>query len=436
MKTTTWMILIAALLCCLPSDAGAWGEPHKAITQAALAALPPSERAQFGAETDPLGTRYCVIPDEVFKGPEIARYAMMDSRPGVTYLVNLHLPAQEPENYEILRYFMGKAVSALQSGNVADAARYSGTLSHAIEDWSCPAHVVPGDNMFTLFQQFLPPPKKMRHTLLHGPVEYGKLKVSISGHKPVLLGATVDEAAFNLLHRVNAATIYARSQTIPIIQALYAGNSNAVAAAQLKAATRGATIVADALHTLLSISSQQFDTRALASLQTVDLSTCWPLEATNLFFAQSTFFSRPYWGHAQMGGVLEGGTNAVPIKLCVEDKGREVVKKFDTGIGVGTRCSLTYLVPPGVYERFTVTAGLHADLGVKGGVEFTVFGDDKKLASVVLAGGQPAHRFDCDLAGVTRLQLVTTARGGDAKYNYAVWAEPRLLKPKTPPPKR
>ena len=132
-----------------------------------------------------------------------------------------------------------------------------------------------------------------------------------------------------------------------------------------------------------------------------------------------------------MGGVLDG-TNSVPIKLRVEEKGRQVLKTFDTGIGAGTRCALTCLVPPGVYERFTVLAGLHADLGAKGGVEFTVFGDDRKLASVALTGDQPAHRFDCDLAGVTRLQLLTTARGGDAKFNYAVWAEPRLLKPNAP----
>jgi hypothetical protein len=41
---------------------------------------------------------------------------------------------------------------------------------------------------------------------------------------------------------------------------------------------------------------------------------------------------------------------------------------------------------------------------------------------------QPAHRFDCDLAGVTNLQLVATAKGGNPKANYAIWAEPRLVK--------
>ncbi len=416
------------LTCCTPLLAGAWGEPHKAITQAALAALTDAERAQLGAELGPLGTQHCLIPDRVYEGKDVAKYAMMDSRPGVTYLVGLHLPAQQPENYEVLRFFMGKAVAALQAGNVGDAARYAGTVAHALEDWSCPAHVVPGDNMFTLFQQFLPPPDAMQNKLLHSPVEAGKFEVTIGGFKPMLLGATVDEAAFNLLHRLNSATILARAQTIPIIQALYAGDSNAVTAAQLKAATKGATVVADALHTLLCLGTRQPDAGAVAQFNSVDLAQCWPLEATNLFFAQQTFFSKPYWGHAHMGGVLEGGSNAAPIKLRVEENGGVAIKEFANGVGTGTRSSLTYLVPAGVYRQFTVLAGLHPELGAKGGVEFTVFGNEKKLASVALTGDQPAHRFDCDLTGVTNLQLVATAKGGDPKANYAIWAEPRLVK--------
>ncbi len=417
-----------AFACCAPLLVGAWGEPHKAITQAALAALTDAERAQLGAELGPLGTQHCLIPDRVYEGKEVAKYAMMDSHPGVTYLVKLHLPALQPENYETLRFFMGRSVAAFQAGNLGDAARYAGTVAHALEDWSCPAHVVPGDNMFTLFQQFLPPPDALRNKLLHSPIEGGKFDVTIGDFKPTLLGATVDEAAFNLLQRLNAATILARAQTIPIIQALYAGDTNAVTAAQLKAATKGATVVADALHTLLCLGAQQLDAGALAQLNTVDLSKCCPLEATNLFFAQATFFSKPYWGHAHVGGVLEGGSNAVPIKLRVTENGGVVVKDFASGIGTGTRSALTYLVPTGVYRQFTVLAGLHPELGAKGGVEFVIFGNDKKLASVALTGDQPAHRFDCALAGVTNLQLVATAKGGDPKANYAIWAEPRLVK--------
>jgi hypothetical protein len=141
--------------------------------------------------------------------------------------------------------------------------------------------------------------------------------------------------------------------------------------------------------------------------------------------------SSPYWGHAHQGFVLAGGTNVVPLKLCVDENGDVTEKKFASGVstGSGANSTLTYLVPPNVFQRFTVLAGLHPTLGTKGGVEFSVIGNGKPLAKACVAGGQPAYRFACDLSGVTNLQLrVTATPSSDTKSNYAIWAEPRLIK--------
>lgn len=81
-----------------------------------------------------------------------------------------------------------------------------------------------------------------------------------------------------------------------------------------------------------------------------------------------------------------------------------------------------------VYQRFTVLAGLHAGLGDKGRVEFTILGDGKPLASAVVDGSEPAHAFDCDISGISQLQLTAVGRGTDPKSNYAIWAQPRLRK--------
>ncbi|MEY4484075.1 MAG: hypothetical protein RL693_1527, partial [Verrucomicrobiota bacterium] len=43
-----------------------WGEPHLAITKAALDVLPSWQREMLGDEFAPLGSRYCLIPDEVY----------------------------------------------------------------------------------------------------------------------------------------------------------------------------------------------------------------------------------------------------------------------------------------------------------------------------------------------------------------------------------
>lgn len=408
-----------------------WGGPHAAITKAGLEMLPTEQKAILGDEYVRLVSTYCIIPDIIHKDKTLAPFATMYSSPGVVCPANLHLPAQQPENLAILRYFMGKAVAALRDGDISQAAKFTGTLCHAIEDWSCPAHAAPGDNMFTLFQQFLPPPDSMKNKLLHGPIEANKLNVVIANYKPQLLGTTVDEAAFTLLHRVNEGTVLARAQIIPIIQGIYAGDTNAVIAAQMKSATAGARLVADAVHTIIALGTQKEGTGNQALLATVDISPFFPLEAIDLFFAQAKFLTSPYWGHAHHGFVLAGGTNAVPLKLRVDENGVVMAKEFSSGIstGSGAHSSLTYLMPANVFKRFTVFAGLHPELGAKGGAEFSVIGNGKLLEKACVTGDQPAHPFACDLVSVTNLQLLVTAtKGSDAKSNYAIWAEPRLVK--------
>ncbi|MDD4870180.1 MAG: NPCBM/NEW2 domain-containing protein [Kiritimatiellae bacterium] len=419
-------ILLAVLV---PTCSKGWGGPHSAITEAALRTLPDWQKELLGDEFSKLGSRYCSIPDEVFKDKQIAKYAMMDSRPGVVYLVSLHLPASQQENYEQLRYFMDKTVNAFKSSQVGDAARYAGTLAHMLEDWGCPAHSVPGDNMFTLFKQYLPPPSSHQHALLHGPVENGSFTISVDNYCPRQLGNSVDEAAFRLLQRAHEAIINARGQVIPIIQGLYAGDTNAVCTAQQKAATLDATIVADALYTVICLGAQRPDPKAQTALQRFDISSQISLESTNLFRPQAAFFGRPYWGYPQSGVILRDGTNAVPLVLRVEKTNGVEKKQFASGIGTGTRSSLTYLVPPNVYQRFEALVGLHAELGTKGNVVFEVSGNGKSLARIgPVTGDMPAKRVDVPLDGVTNLQLVVTSGGGDGKGNYAIWAEPQLVK--------
>ncbi len=409
----------------MPREVLAWGEAHGSITRAAIKVLPAWQQDLLGKEGARLADYYCVIPDMVGRDKENTKFAMMDSRPGETYLLGLHLPGpQQTENLGTLRYFVGKAVGALKAGKTGDAARYMGTVCHMLEDYGCPAHTVPGDNMFTLLQQFLPPPDRMKGTLLHGPIESGKLDVVIKGYRPRLLGTTADEAAWRLLHRAHEAIINARSTTIPIIQSLYANDTKAVVAGQLKAATMDAKVVADAFYTILCIGAGKFDARERESLHTVGIASFFPLEAVNLYFPQSEFFSSPHWGHAQSGAV----------KLRVEKDGKTVEKQFAEGISAGIGKSLTYQLPAGVYQRFTVLArlypkrGIDAERAAKSRVVFTIDGDGKKLASATLGGDQPAHLFACDITGVARLRLVIGSPVGDAKSNYVYWAEPKLVK--------
>ena len=417
-------ILLLLVLSFLPvMSAWAWGEPHLAITRAALAVLPQWQRERLGAELKPLGDDYCLIPDHVFTDRQNARFAVMESRPTETYLTVLHLPARQPENLETLRYFLGKAVEALRADQMGPAARFMGTVCHQIEDYGSPAHTVPGDNMFTLLRQFLPASEAMQDQLMHGPIENGTFAVSIAGYQPRLLGTTVDEASWRLLHRMHEAILNARGTTIPILRALDAGDADAVTAAQMRAAIFDAQVTADALHTILCLGVQRFEGQS--ALDRVAISTFFPLEAENLYFPQKEFSGAPNWGYARSGVILAQGKKAMPLKLRT-DAGEKI---FGDGISGVMGKSLTFLLPKGVYARFTVLAGLHPELGEKGRVEFKISGDGKVLTSAVVSGTEPARALACDVSDVTELQL-TLASKADPKSAYAIWVEPVLAKAK------
>jgi len=417
----------------LPLDAAlGWSQPHMAITKAALEVLPAWQQKVLGDEMPRLADDYCLIPDHVFTDPDNAKFAIMESKPKEKYLLNLHLPAQQVEDLQTIRYFMGKAVESLRAQNVRDGARYMGTICHQIEDYGSPSHTMPGDNMFTLLGQFLPPTEVMRDQLLHGPVESGSLIVGIRDYKPALLGTTVEEAAWRLMHRIHEGIINARSTTIPIIQALYAEDPKTVEVHQMKAATFDATVVADALYTMLYLGTRSTleleESVEGAALKRTSIGKFFPLEAVSLYYPQAQFFSSPHWGHARSGVVLAEGKRAMPLKLQVNEEGSLKEREFSNGISAGMGRSLTFLLPQGVYSRFKVLAGLHPELGALGKVEFTVSGDGKVLGSAVVSGTDPAHIFECDLSGISQLQLSLSSKGGESKSNYAIWADPILLK--------
>lgn len=422
--------VVAWATCLALPSAWGWGGPHSAMTRAAVGTLPDWQKAVLGEEAARLGAEYCFIPDWIFSHKEFQSYAILASEPGTVYNLKLHLSSPQPVNHEVLRGCLTKVVSNLKAGRVDEAAKFAGTLVHAIEDWGCPAHAVPGDNQFTLMKQFLPPPPGKQYALLHSQIESGNLTVDLGGYSPRLLGTSVDEAAFRLLHRVNGMMVAARAHVIPIIQGLYGGDRERVVRAQTAAATSAGEVVADALYSALCLGQGRFPPDADAVLSTMDLSGLVPLEATNLALPQSSFFSKPYWGRPHEGVILRGGGEPVPLILRVAPDGKDVEeRRFDRGIGLGTRSVLTYLVPDGVFREFSAVVGLHAELGRNGNVAFEVNGDGKLLCRVgPMAGEGPAQAVCVSLAGVSRLQLVTKSAGGDGSGNYAVWGEPRLVK--------
>ena len=294
MRSSPWL---AIFLIMPPLFAFGWRQPHQAITRASLETLPAWQKQLLGKELKVLGDEYCMIPDKVYADKANAGFAAMDSPPQEVYLQVLHLPTVQTEYLEVITFFMNKAVLALQQGRTADAARFMGTICHQIEDYGSPSHTMPRDNQFTLLQQFLPPSDGVKDKLMHGPVENGEFTLSLPDYQPNLLGVSVNEAAWRLMHRVHEGIINARSTTIPILQALYEDDTTKVTKHQMRAAITNAQIVADAMFTILCLGAQKLPQMPASVL----IDTFWPLEAEKLHYPQTQFFQLPLLGVSACG---------------------------------------------------------------------------------------------------------------------------------------
>lgn len=414
------MGIISVILCHAGLCMG-WGAPHSAISRVAVSVLPAAYQEQWGSEADAFARTYCVYPDTVYTSTDAAQYCRLPWRSAERYVVTFHLPGDPQENYAIVRHLVGRITAAWRSGNVREAARYSGVLAHVIEDWSCPAHVTVEDNMFTLFQQYLPPPAAEEGMLLHSPLEGATFTLEIGRYQPVQLGDTDDAIAFTLLWHIQHGTVFARQQLVPMIEAWYRKDLATVAELQKRAAEYGAHLVADMLFSTQSlglgnVARQQDSSVALTAL--------FPLEAPQLYFPQRTFFSKPYWGYPLINGHMQADKGKVALALHHE--GRRVAVE---GIGVGTASQLSYALPCDLYQHFQTLVGLHVDLGAEGAVTFSVFGNGTLLKQVDVAGSTNAVLLDVPLSGVTNVQLRVRSKGKHTgSGNYAVWGNPRLLR--------
>ena len=92
MKLPLTSLLLVLSLALAPQECSAWGKVHGSITRAAIKELPAWQQELLGKEGVRLADYYCTIPDMVGRDKENTKYAMMDSRPGETYLLILHLP--------------------------------------------------------------------------------------------------------------------------------------------------------------------------------------------------------------------------------------------------------------------------------------------------------------------------------------------------------
>ncbi len=425
------MIAAAALQI---GTASAWGPMHSSITEAAFDALPEWERAVFSAQRARMIDFDCMIPDYARAASNratLGKYAVLPNGDPFT-----HEPHGHRHNYEQMLHYVTQAVEQLRAGNADEASRYAGCLLHFLEDCGSPAHSIPGDNQHGLMKDLIAVPEAYRDRPLHGLIEDGQLKLDLADYTPQLLGTTPEEATFHLVERLHFAIRNARSQVIPILQGVFAKDQQAMDGGRRKAATVDAQISADALHTIVCIAKGKFDDAEKAKLETVDVAALTPLEMiAQSYFPQNAFFSNPYFGYSTRDGILKDGTEKQPLVLKVMENGALSENTFAHGLGLGTHSRVSYALPAKTYDRFECRVGLHALLGSGGSVAFRIFADGEAVFdSGIMTGADASRKITLPVWRVRELSFDVEARGTPAQgKNYAVIAEPLLLKAKSPP---
>jgi hypothetical protein len=237
MTTIARILLVLALW--TPETTFGWG-PHWHITRAAIEVLGTKHplAAQLGAELLPL-TNYCWLPDYKripFRVPEQDFYA--DDYllfPGVTKHYD-HICPEVEKTYE--PYFR-RALQALRTESPANAARWTGSILHFVQDTGSPPHAaqVRGD--------------------LHSKMEnwVDASKISIPGYEPRLLGTNENDAVRGLVERMNGLIEFSKLRAQRMRTPVLLANRRTVEPIALESALECARVSADVLHTLATLAA-------------------------------------------------------------------------------------------------------------------------------------------------------------------------------------
>lgn len=229
-----------------------WHHPvHRKITSAAVSSLPASLQERLGAERQRLIERYSLYPDlrpESLEG--LKRFCeTADGRAihNVTWEIE--------DDLGMLEYSLTGMIEGLKTRDLAAAAQHGGVLAHLLEDSTCPAHaLVPFDGSL---EQAYPARNGRQAVNLHAVIEFSAPDVDLGHRAPRQAGATIKEAASNLLGRCYRIIRENRDTLDELAEAAYRKDEASMNPFRHKAALAGAELLADAYYTAFVLAGQR-----------------------------------------------------------------------------------------------------------------------------------------------------------------------------------
>lgn len=186
-------------------------------------------------------------------------------------------------------------------------------------------------------------------------------------------------------------------------------------------------MTSDAIFTAIKIATNSFTSAEKEELSPIDL---------RLLPADDEFHDLVY-GEALLDGSKDVPPNnepIIPAKLKFANGIRQV-----KGLGVLPHsgmnrerdCYMTWHLPWGVFNEFTATVGLHADLAIGGAVSFHVLLDGKEVwTSGRMTKDDYAKAISLKLGNAETLTLNVCDANNEKSFwkNHAIWADPFLIK--------
>ena len=255
MRLLVWVLLFLAPLPCR-----AWDTlPHQRITKAALDALPKQLRNRLGPQVKPLIEIYCIYPDRF---QEMEQFGFSRNSPGPRAASEIRPYCVRPDGQPIhgatgdremdtgsLVYLFERILTNLSENHPDEAARYAGVLSHFIADSLSPPHSAGADELLAM----APPSAQTARINLHSAIERSLPEFALSDRVPRSVGGHLPQAAEAILDRCYSGAERNRKDLPSMVKAVTAHDEQALDEYRLRAGTKAAEILADALYTLLKM---------------------------------------------------------------------------------------------------------------------------------------------------------------------------------------
>jgi hypothetical protein len=252
MRLLVWLLLFAVALPCRAWDT----PPHRRITKAALDTLPKQLLHRLGSEVEPLIEIYCIYPDRY---EEMERFGFVRKSPGPRTASEIKPYCVRPDGQAIhgatgdwetdtgsLVYLFERILTNLSGNRPGEAARYAGVLSHFIADSLSPPHSAGADELLAM----TPQAAQTGRINVHSAIERSLPEFTLGDRVPRIAGDHLVQAAEAILDQCDSGAERNRRDLPSMVKAASAHDERTLNEYRLRAGTRAAEILADALYTL------------------------------------------------------------------------------------------------------------------------------------------------------------------------------------------